>query len=219
MSGACFGWRTTVLVLALLGGLATTSGTEAQVPAEAPVQVPDLEVSVWGGPAFPVGDLGRVTRTGYAVGMGIAYPMGSRVRLRTDVKFFSRPGTAVDGQLPVDVQERFITLGGDVDLASRASPWGVAVQVGAGVSILSSDPVSVQDSARPVQLAEEKFAAYAGLEARYELGSDVTPFLRARGALSTAGRSVAVFRRVDPAVGHSGLFVSFPIEAGLTIAF
>lgn len=204
---------TTLLALALLPCLL------APTPAEG--QAPDLDVSVWGGPAFPVGDLGRVTGTGFVVGMGIAYPVAPRVRLRTDVELFSRPGVAVGDERPADVYERFITLGGDVRLTSRESPWGVAGQLGAGVSILSSDPVYVQGAPAPgfVQLAEEKFAAYAGLEARYEPSSDVTPFLRARGALSTAGRSMAVFRSVDPAVGTSGLFVSFPVEAGLTITF
>jgi hypothetical protein len=211
--------RTAVLALALLAGQAVTTETAAQVRDEAPAPRPELEVSVWGGPAFPVGDLGRVTGTGFAVGMGIAYPLGSRFRLRTDVEFFSRPGAGIVGERPADVHERFITLGGDVELISRASPWGVAAQLGAGVSILSSDPVSVQGPARFVQLSEEKFAAYAGLEARHAVSSDVISFVRARGALSTAGRSVAVFRSVDPAVGRSGLFVSFPIEAGLTIAF
>lgn len=202
-----------VLVLALMSGLTATTGAEAQAP--------DLEVGVWGGPAFPVGDLAKVTGTGAALGMGIAYPLGSRARLRTDVEFFSRPGAEVAGERPVDVSEWFITLGGDLELTSRASPWGLGAQLGAGVSILSSDPVLIQAPVRSVvlQLAEEKFAAYAGLEARYEVSSDLTPFLRARGALSTAGRSVAVFRGIDPAVGHSGSFVSFPIEAGLTISF
>lgn len=129
---------------------------------QARAQAPDLEVGVWGGPAFAVGDL---------------------------------------------------------ELTPRASRWGVAAQLGAGVSILSSDPISVPGRLRSVQLAEEKFAAYAGLVARYEVSRDVTPFLRGRGALSTAGRSLGVFRFVDPSVARSGLFLSVPVEAGLTISF
>lgn len=220
MSGDSSTRKTTVLVLALLSGMAATTEAEAQVRDGPRVSAPDLEVSVWGGPAFPVGDLAKVTETGVAVGMGIAYPLGSRVRLRTDVEFFSRPGAEVAGDRPVDVYERFITLGGDVELASRSSPWGLGAQLGAGVSILSSDPLPVRAPGRTVvQLAEEKFAAYAGLEARYDVSSDLTPFLRARGTLSTAGHSMAVFQGIDPSVGSSGQFVSFPIEAGLRISF
>lgn len=123
---------------------------------QARAQAPDLEVGVWGGPAFAVGDL---------------------------------------------------------ELTPRASRWGVAAQLGAGVSILSSDPISVPGRLRSVQLAEEK------LVARYEVSRDATPFLRGRGALSTAGRSLGVFRFVDPSVARSGLFLSVPVEAGLTISF
>lgn len=205
--------RTSVPAIVLLAGLLAASP-----PSQA--QGTDLDVSVWGGPAFAVGDLAKVTDTGVGVGMGIAYPLGRRFRLRTDVVFFSRPGADVAGQRPVDVYERFITLGGDLELTPRTSRWGLAAQLGAGVSILSSDPISVQQGPRSfVQLAEEKFAAYAGLEARYEMSRDVTPFLRAKGALSTAGRSLGVFRLVDPSVARSGLFLSIPVEAGLTITF
>lgn len=201
-----------LLALALVSGLTGATALEAQAP--------DLEIGVWGGPAFPVADLGKVTGTGIVVGAGIAYPLTPTFRLRTDVAFFERPGVGAGDERPVDVYERFITLGGDVELTPGTSPWGLAAQLGAGVSILSSDPVTVPGSRLGfVQLAEEKFAAYAGLEARYELSSDVIPFLRARGALSTAGRSMAVLRFVDPAVGESGPFVSLPIEAGVTIAF
>ena len=202
-----------VPALAVLSALLVAAGASE-------AQAPDLDVSVWGGPAFAVGELAKVTDTGVSVGVGIAYPLGRRFRLRTDVVFFSRPGTEVDGGRPVDVYERFITLGGDLELTPRASRWRVAAQAGAGVSILSSDPISVDQGAVPfVQLAEEKFAAYAGLEARYEVSRDVTPFLRARGALSTAGGSLRLFRFVDPSVARSGPFLSVPVEAGLTITF
>lgn len=207
--------RTAVLPLAvILSALLALAG-----PGEASAQAPDLEVAVWGGPAVPVGDLAKVTDTGVSVGMGLAYPLGRRFRLRTDVMFFSRPGAEVEGGRPVDIHERFLTLGGDLELTPGVGRWDVAAQLGAGVSILSSDPISVPGRVRSLQLAEEKFAAYAGLEARYEVSRDVRPFLRARGTLSTAGRSLGVFRLVDPSVARSGLFLSVPVEAGLTITF
>lgn len=74
-------------MIALLAGLLA-------LPTPSEAQVPDLEFSAWAGPAFPVGDLGKLTGTGFGVGMGIAYPLSRRVLLRTDVQAFSRPGAS-----------------------------------------------------------------------------------------------------------------------------
>lgn len=192
--------------------------------AEGAAQSGDLDVSAWGGMAVPVGNLGQVTDLGYGMGAGIAYPLGSGIRLRTDVEYFYFPGQPVDGRSRgADVSQWFVLIGGDLDLAPKSSPWGVRAQVGTGVSLLGTDPLPIPDPITGTssfrQLDRELFTWHAGFEADYAVSSSFAPFLRARGLFARAGGSLVAFRGIDDTLGESGWFVSIPLEAGFSLSF
>lgn len=191
--------------------------------SEGHAQTGDLDVSARGGVAVPVGDLGRVADLGYGLGAGLAYPLGSGVRLRTDVEFYFHPGERVDRVIPADVNQWFVFLGGDIELAPRSSPWRVRPQLGAGVSLLGTDPLPLQfpvnGTTTSLQLDREHFAWHAGLEAEYAVSASFAPFLRVRGLFTQTGGTVAAFRGIDEEIGKSGTFVSFPLEAGFSLSF
>lgn len=186
--------------------------------SESQAQTRTVEVSARGGTAIPVGSLGQVTDLGYVFGAGLAYPLGRRVRLRTDVEFLFHPGVEHERR-GVDVDQWFFFLGADVDLGPRESPLGIRAEFGTGLSLLGSDPLSQPVGRRFLQLHEEQFAWHAGLEARYEVTDSFTPYLRARGLYTYAGNDVALFRMVDEDVGEGGLFVSIPLEVGVSLSF
>lgn len=208
----------------IAGSIAVGVVTLIGLSAEGEAQNSDLDISARGGMAVPVGNLGQVTDLGYGLGAGIAYPLGSGIRLRTDVEYFYFPGQPVDeGSRGADVSQWFLLLGGDLDLAPHSSPWGVRAQVGAGVSLLGTDPLPVPDPITGTtffrQLDRELFTWHAGFEAHYAVSSSFVPFLRVRGLLTRAGGSVAAFRGIDDTLGESGLFVSIPLEAGFSLSF
>jgi hypothetical protein len=215
MSGVGVGRIAGILALGV-AGLAGWSG-------DGEAQANRLDLSARGGMAVPVGNLGQVAQPGYGLGTGIAYPLGSGIRLRTDVEFFYFPGEPAKSELyrPADVTQWFLFLGADVDLAPRTSPWGVRAQVGAGASLLGTDPLPLPfgTSTPFVQLDRELFAWHAGVTADYALNSSFAPFLRVRGLFTRGGGSVAAFRGIDADVGDAGLFVSIPLEAGFTVSF
>lgn len=208
----------------IAGTIAVGVVTLIGLSAEGHAQNSDLDVSVRGGMAIPVGNLGKATDLGYGMGAGIAYPLGSGIRLRTDLEFSYFPGQPLDdGSRGADVSQWFVLIGGDLDLAPRSSPWGVRAQVGTGVSLLGTDPLPIPDPITGTssfrQLDRELFTWHAGFEAHYAVSSTFAPFLRARGLFARAGGSVAAFRGIDDSLGESGWFVSIPLEAGFSLSF
>jgi len=178
-----------------------------------------VSVEARGGLSVPVGDLARIAEAGPTLGLGLAYVVGPSLRLRTDVDFVENPGVKdPPGGRSADVFQWFIMLGLEYELVGGDGPWGLRGTLGAGVSLLSTDPLFGM-AGEASKLNEERFAATTFVEGEYRVSTSLAPYFRAQLLVTFLGDRLAAFQHVDPSVGDSGPLIGIPLEVGVRYSF
>lgn len=202
-------WRQGTFVLA--AGLLFVAAPEAW--AQSPVSV-----QLRGGIVFPVGDLAKITNTGYDLGLGFAYRLSPRWHLRAEMDVVQHPGAEnAAGGTPRDITIWYLLIGAEWSVLDRASPWELLVGAGVGLSEVDSDPLP--PPGRPPRLDETVPASSGVLEARYRVSESFSVNARARILVAFMGSRLSFLQGLDPSIGDSGALVSVPLEAGVRFSF
>jgi hypothetical protein len=181
-----------------------------------------ISVEARGGIAIPTSDLSDLADEGPSFGVGVSFPLNSRLSVRVDGDVDILSGKDASGTDPEGPDMNLYHYGAGLEYAlvqPGDSRWGLDVNIGAGATTFDVDEFDVMGT--PVDFSETYFTANGGLTLGYQVSRSVSVFIGGQAFIMFADEDdTAIFAAINSEIDPAGFdtAVTIPLTAGFKIA-